>query len=38
MCFRGPHLCSKIPKINIQGLELGRTQCKGMVAGNPWFT
>ena len=38
MCFRGPHLCSKIPKINIQGLELGRTQCKGRVAGNPWFT
>ena len=38
MCFRGPHLCSKIPKINIQGLELGRTQCKGRVAVNPWFT
>ena len=38
MCFHVPHLCSKIPKINIQGLELGRTQCKGRVAGNPWFT
>ena len=22
----------------IQGLELGRTQCKGRVAGSPWFT
>ena len=38
MCFHVPHLCSKIPKINIQGFELGRTQCKGRVAGNPWFT
>ena len=41
MCFRVPHLYSKIPKIwtwCIQGLELGRTQCKGRVAGSPWFT
>ena len=41
MCFRVPHLYSKIPKNKhdvIQGLELGRTQCKGRVAGSPWFT
>ena len=41
MCFRVPHLYSKIPKNKhdvIQELELGRTQCKGRVAGSPWFT
>ena len=41
MCFRVPHLYSKIPKNKhdvIQGLELGRTQCKGRVADSPWFT
>ena len=41
MCFRVPHLYSKIPKNKhdvIQGLESGRTQCKGRVAGSPWFS